>query len=266
MNHHSRDADRIREILHYTHSIDSFARLFSDLIKSYRAWKPFSKARIVFDTYLASSEVLNLQHWMRKYIILCRFLDMRRYYVDELADIVQRIHSPRDVATPKGFDDLLQHFMSGVKFFDKDLMAKAERLTCSECIRLDEALVCYENYAYHASVIMAVSAVEARITELIRRKNKRLYNSELSKFTLGQLITIFEPGQFMDKKYEGIKKLMPDKHRPLVALLNRYRVFSAHPTGEAITAQIADSIMHLAFAFMLDNATCPYTENELKHK
>jgi hypothetical protein len=93
-------------------------------------------------------------------------------------------------------------------------------------------LVCYENYAYHASVIMAVSAVEGRITELIRRKQPRLFKSEFSKATLGQLISIFEPDQYKDIKYIGIKKLMPNKHRPLVALLNQYRVFSAHPKGE----------------------------------
>ena len=45
--------------------------------------------------------------------------------------------------------------------------------------------------------------------------------------------------------------------------LNQYRVFSAHPKEETITAQIAESVLHLSFAFMIDTATCPYDEKEL---
>jgi hypothetical protein len=268
MTHRSLDVDKINEILHYTHAIDSYAGEFSELTEHHRKWKPFvgNTKLISPDTYLASPEVLNLLHWMRKYIILCRFLDMRRYYVDHLTEIVQKLHSPQEIASGAIFEQHLQNFQGRVKFLDRELKEKAKRLDCTECVRLDEALVCYENYSYHASVIMAVSAVEGRITELIRKKNVRLYNSEFSKFTLGRLISIFEPGQFTDKKYNSIKKLMPDRHRPLVALLNQYRVFSAHPKGEPITAQIADSMLHLSFAFMLDKATSPYTEKELKHR
>jgi hypothetical protein len=268
MTHRSLDVDKINEILHYTHAIDSFAGEFLELTEHHRKWKPFlSKTKLICpDTYLASPEVLNLLHWMRKYTILCRFLDVRRYYVDQLTDIVQKLHSPQEVANVVVFEHFLQNFQGLVRFSDKELKEKTKRLDCTECVRLDEALVCYENYAYHASVIMAVSAVEGRITELIRKKNVRLYNSEFSKFTLGRLISIFEPGQFKDKKYDGIKKLLPDRHRPLVTLLNQYRVFSAHPKGELITAQIADSMLHLSFAFMLDKATCPYTEKQLKHR
>lgn len=267
MSHRSPDTDKINEILHFTHAIESFSKLFSDLTQHHHAWNALAgKKRLAPDAYHASTEIQNLLHWMRKYVILARFLDSRRYYVDELAELVQRLYLPQDIATAETFSESIRTFMSGVAFLDKELMAKAKRLACIECVRLDEALVCYENYAYHASVIMAASAVEARITGLIRRTNRRLYDKEFAKFTLGQLIAIFEPGHFTDRKYDKIKLLMPEKHRPLIALLNRYRVFSAHPKGEAITAQIADSMLHLAFAFMLDKTTCPYTESELRHK
>lgn len=265
--HRSLDIDRINEILHFTHAIESFPKLFLDMTANSKEWKPFvGQTKIDSNAYLASPDIINLLHWMRKYNLLCRFFDMRRYYIDEMADLINKLHSPKIVDTVDNFQRMLERFHSYVDFFEKDIKVKSKRLTCAECIRLDEAMVCYENYSYYASVIMAVSAVEGRITELIRRANRRLYLSTFSKFTLGQLIQVFEPGKFTDKKYSRIKKLMPEKHRPLVELLNRYRIFSAHPSEEAITGQIADSIMNLAFAFMLDENTCPYTEKELKHE
>jgi hypothetical protein len=267
MIHRSPDADKINEILHYTHAIPSFVEEFSVLAERRREWEPFCNKPKVVDPYmyLASAEIFNLLHWMRKYTILVRFLDMRRYYVDKLADVVQRLHSPNEVYSIVEFERLFEEFLDHVKFLDNELKQKTKRLSCAECIRLDEALVCYENYAFHASVIMAVSAVEARITASIRKANLRLYNSQFSKFTLGRLISIFDSDKFKDTKYVRIKKLMPDRHRPLVTLLNQYRVFSAHPKEEQITAQIADSMLHLSFAFMLDKATCPYKEKELIH-
>ncbi|MBI4401735.1 MAG: hypothetical protein HY581_08900 [Nitrospirae bacterium] len=111
---------------------------------------------------------------------------------------------------------------------------------------------------------MAVSAVENRLIEIIRKKHDRLYRKEFTRFTLGQLIQVFDENQYKAKKYASIKKLLPVKHKPLLLLLNQYRIFSIHPKGEVVTAQIAESILHLSFTFMFDKATCPYTSAELK--
>ncbi len=263
-----RDIEKINEILHFTHTIDSFATLFTELTEFPRGWNVFdSKTKLINpDRYLTAPDVTRLLHWMRKYIILIRFLDIRRYYVDELTEVSHKLHSPKEIINSLGFEFCLRYVLDRVKFFDQEVKGKTSRLNCTECVRLDEALVCYENYAYHSSVIMAVSAVEARITALLQKNNMRLYNSEFSKFTLGRLISVFDPDQFKDNKYKGIKKLMPDRHRPLVALLNQYRIFSAHPNGRPITAQIADSILNLSFAFMLDETTSLFTEKDLNDR
>jgi hypothetical protein len=222
------DTDKINEILHFAKAAKSFHKLFADLTEDWKEWVPFAgRTRFNPDAYLACSQLVNLHHWMRKFVLMCRFLDMRRYYVDELADICQQIQSPEAISTVEAFGNLLKHFTAKVKFLDQDVTAKTMRLTCTESIRLDEALVCYDNYCFYASVIMAVSAVESRITELMRKSNPRLFTFTFSKSTLGQLIQVFEPDKYTDKKYARIKRLMPDKHRPLVALLNQYRVLSA---------------------------------------
>ena len=111
---------------------------------------------------------------------------------------------------------------------------------------------------------MAVSAVEARITGIVRRHDPILYDSQFARATLGQLVQLFDDNHYTQPKFTSLKKLMPDKHKPLVVLLNQYRVFSAHPKAERITIQIADAILKLSFTFMIDPATCPYEEEELQ--
>jgi hypothetical protein len=259
------DDDKINEILHFYKAIGSFSKLFSDIAKDYKNWHAFhERTEIDADRYIADPSLSNFLRWIDKYVLTCRFLDMNRYSVDALIAIYQQLKSPQLVATVDNFTTLVTRLKSLISFLDKELTEKLSRLACPEAIRLDEALVCFENYSFHASVIMAVSAVENRIIEMIKRTNKRMYNSTFKNFTLGQLIQVFEPDKYKEKKYGRIKKLMPDKHLPLIALLNRYRVFSAHPTEEKITAQIAESMLHLSFAFMIDENTCPYTKDELK--
>jgi hypothetical protein len=259
------DDDKINQILHFYKAIGSFSKFYKVIANNHKTWRALrGQQKIAPDTYLSDLHVANFLRWLDKYTSTCRFLDMNRYAVDSLADIHQQLKSPKVVATVENFITLIDRFKFFVDFLDKELSEKLSRLACTESIRLDEALVCFENYCFYASVIMAVSAVENRIIEMIKRTNKKLYVSTFKNLTLGQLIQVFEPDKYKDKKYVKIKALMPDKHRPLIALLNRYRVFSAHPTDEKISAQLAESVLHLSFAFMLDEVTCPYTKDELK--
>ncbi len=262
--HRCPDIDKINEILHFAKAIGSFKKFFRNyIIKNWENWRPFAgKTKINPDVYLADINVETMLDWIAKYILMCRFIDISRYPVDELSHLYEQLKNQKSVTTLNTFSEILYKLESHIDFIDKMVTAKINCLTCSESIRLDEALVCFQNYSYYASVIMSVSAVESRIIELIKQKSKVIYNSTFSKCTMGQLIQVFEPGKFTDKKYAKIKKLMPDKHRPLMALLNQYRVFSVHPTEEKITAQIAESILHLSFAFMLDESICPYSEEE----
>jgi hypothetical protein len=116
-------------------------------------------------------------------------------------------------------------FRELISFLEKDILKKLSRISCKECARLDEALVCFQNYCFYASIVMAVSAVESRIHELIRKADKKIYSSRFEKFTLGQLIQIFDENQYTSKEFASVKKLMPNKHRPLIALLVKVRIF-----------------------------------------
>jgi hypothetical protein len=164
------------------------------------------------------------------------------------------------------FDILLKELREAITFVEDDLSQKLGRFTCLETERLDEAITCMQNYCFYSCVVMAVSSVESRITYLLQRKNRTLFKKYFAKATLGQLIQVFDDRQYTDPKFKLFKRLMPSQHKPLVELLNYYRVFSAHPKPEAITAQIAEAVLRLSFTFMIDPMTSPYSAKELKCK
>lgn len=76
---------------------------------------------------------------------------------------------------------------------------------------LDEAIVCFQNYCFIATIIMAVSAVESRINELIRTKDNKLHTAYFKKATLGQLIQVFDDKQYTDTKFPKNKKINAGK-------------------------------------------------------
>jgi hypothetical protein len=104
--------------------------------------------------------------------------------------------------------------------------------------------------------------VESRIAEPIKRRKKTPYNSIFYKFTLRQLVQVFDDNMYKETKYAGVTKLLPAKHKPPIAPLNQYGVFSIHPKEEVVTAQIAEAVLHLSFCFIIDPMRSPYQKKE----
>lgn len=203
--------------------------------------------------------------WIDRYLICCKYLDINKYHLDTMVSILENLKMPERIQGYDGFKELISNLKSLISFIEPGISDKLTRLQCIECKRLDEALVCYQNYCFYSAVVMSVSAVEYRIAEMIRRKDKNIYDTYFKKSSLGQLIEVFEEDQYKDEKFRNIKKLMPNRHKPLVSLLNDYRVFAAHPKVEIITPQISEAVLHLAFSFLTDMQTCPYNTKELTH-
>ena len=266
MNDMNVEMDKINEMLHYFRA-EPFSKTLQELTSHCKTWCPFSHGkRIKNDCYKAHPGLKNVLAWINKFIVCSKFLDCNRYTVDSMSVIYSKLCNPELIADYGEFSLLLNRLKGEIRFIEKDIITKNRRLTCIECQRLDESLVCFENYSYYAAVVMAVSAVENRIIEVIKRKNKGLYDKVFYKFTLGQLIQVFDTDKYKEKRYKRIKALMPEKHKPLVALLNQYRIFSVHPKEQIISSQIAEAILHLSFSFMIDAEMCPYNAKELKCK
>lgn len=256
--------DQLSYLLHSMKGREPYSKTYRHLVWGSKKWCPFSHGPLIEpDCYRGNLAIRNLIESTDEYVDCCRYLDVEKRAVDEMKEILRILKSPETVGDYKGFKAMIIQLRDAIASVEDDISDKISRLSCLECMRLDEALVCYENYCFHASIVMAVSAVETRIHEMIKRADKKLYLSKFAKATLGQLVQVFDEDHFKDKKFERIKKLVPNKHKPLLALLNEYRVFSAHPKEESMTAQIAESVLHLSFAFLMDPNTCPYEKSEL---
>ncbi len=259
---------RLKTLLHYMKGVEGFSKLLSDLVRSRKQWCPFTHEGISLDIqcYNTNTLVQLVLEYVRKYAICCRYLDCQPYVVKVIEESCHNLSIPERMSSVADFENNLATIKGAVEAIEADIKDKLNHLTCLECERLDEALECLRNYCFYASIVMAVSAVEARITEIIRRHDNSLYESDFAKATLGQLIQLFDENHYTEPKFADLKKLMPAKHKPLIALLNQYRIFSAHPKTERITLQIADAILKLSFTFMIDPETCPYEKKELRCK
>lgn len=260
------ELDKINQLLHFM-KVEPFSKTLKTRTQGMSRWCPFTHGtKIDRACYETHPSLQNLLYWMQRYVMCCKFLDVERYTVDEMSVLCAKLLHSELLGKYDEFRKCVGAFEAAVHFLEPSIVDKINRMTCRESIRLDEALVCFANYSFYASVIMAVSAVESRIVELISRKNRAIYIATFSRATLGQLIQVFDARMYTHARFSGIKKLMPEKHKPLLTLLNQYRVFSAHPKDDVITAQIAEAILHLAFCFMIDSATSPYSKKELACK
>lgn len=247
-------------------AIEPFSVIFKSLHRGSKSWCPFTHndTGVNPDCYTAHPAIRSILAWSNNYVHCAKFLDANRYALDRMTEILHKLDSPREIENYDAFVSLTREFQSSVEFVETDLIEKLNRLPCEECMRLDEALTCFHNYCFTASVAMAVSAVEYRLIELLKKKHEHLYKIQFSRFTLGQLIQVFDENQYKDRKYSRIKKLLPVKHKPLLSLLNQYRIFSVHQKDESVTPQVAESILHLSFTFLIDPETCAYNAEELR--
>ena len=118
-----------------------------------------------------------------------------------------------------------------------------------EIDRLDEALMTLKTGAHFSSVVMSVSAVEARLHNIVRREKPRLYKHEgLENVPLGSLFEKI----YSDKKFLPIKKKIPIKYFHLIHLCNQYRIFSAHPKDEQMNYHDSLLVFGLTLSFLLE--------------
>jgi len=263
----------LNRLLHYLKGVESFLEILKHLTKDIKNRCPFKHGKkIEVACYDSNPAIIALLQLMDKYIICCKVLDLDKYTTDEMDNILIKLKHPKTLFDYKMFQIKIKRFRELSAFLEANLKIKLEKLQCKECIRLDEAIVCFQNYCFYSTVIMAVSTVESRLHDIIKKNESEIYSSyrffgkiPFSKATLGMVVGIFDEKN-NDAKLLCLKKLIPKKHKPLLGLLNEYRVFSAHLKDlkeEAITPKLAESILSLAIAFLTDPAVCPYDKEEL---
>ena len=229
------EADRLTTLLHYMKGGERFSETLTYLVSGKEEWCPFTHDHIGVDRdcYNSNPSVQTLIAYVEKYAACCRYLDCNPFSVGVIEEACRNLTIPERMASLADFAGYVSTLEHQVGFIEPNITGKLNRFTCFECERLDEALECLRNCCFHASVVMAVSAVESRIAEIVRRHDEALFRSRFAKATLGQLVQLFDNKSTVEKP--ALKNMMPEKHKPLLALLNQYRVFSAHPKGERCT-------------------------------
>jgi len=125
----------------------------------------------------------------------------------------------------------------------KEIQNRLLLLNREEISRLNEAIHCFLEDCNYSAVAMSVSAIEFRLLSLM---TSTCQNARLERMTLGQLIN-----EYLNNK-DKYRRIIPEKHEPLLEHCNTYRIFSVHPKKERINKSVATSILHMTFQFLLD--------------
>lgn len=230
-----------------------------DLIKCTKdsnEWCPFLHGKMTdYNCYKTHPEINSLITYLKKYALCYEFLDIDVYSLRYLNEIINCLEKPDENPTYINFKKNIRELINFIKFNNKLVYSKIILLTCEESTRLDEALNTYNINSFFSSIVMAVSAVESRLHYLVQKKNKTIYNKYFKKATLGQLIQLFDKNSYQDNKFNSVKKVLPEKYKPLIQVLNYYRIFSAHAKTVEINYKIAQSILNFSFSFLLNKET-----------
>lgn len=189
------------------------------------------------------------------YADLYEYFDISASMSRRLATHAIYLMDPQRNSTIELFNKTKKYILKDVVVADVEIIARLKKLNKIECIRLYEAMQTLHVGCHLSSVVMAVSAVEHRFHKLLSKSNPRLYSSEFERATLGSIIELFrKDSRYKDPKYKNFKALLPDKHKPLMEMLNIYRIFSAHPKDEIISYQTAKAIISLSFLLLIDES------------
>jgi hypothetical protein len=137
------------------------------------------------------------------------------------------------------------------------LEEKIASLSNDENKRLNEAFNCYYNELNYSSVVMSVSAIEARLFSLMQSMSN---DRKLDQLTLGQLIKEYAENK---DKYGYV---LPKKHEPLLEYCNTYRKFSVHPKSDKITRSNATTILCMTCSFLFDGNLKHLADTLVKRK
>lgn len=252
--------DPLFDFFHYTkHGKEETFKILKSITKNCDEWCPFThnpEHNTDFNCYQVNNMVQDLFLFLDNYYNLFVYLEVNPLEKEILGKIISEIKNPISNENLRMFKQNIKDLERFVQIHQKNFYETAKKFTCLESERLNESMRCFKIHAYYASVILAVTSIESRIHTIIRGKYKKFYDGEIKDFPIGKIINLRDPNQYKEPKYNRIKKLLkeiiPEKHIPLIKLLNSYRIVSAHPRFEEIDYNISNSILSLSFAFLLD--------------
>jgi hypothetical protein len=163
-----------------------------------------------------------------------------------LRQVVHYLADPENIRGRANLEGLVTKIMNAFSLkVQTEINSLTSNLSANETERLDEALHCYLEGCYFSTVAMAVTAIEYRLLQWMKKVNPS--DAALDGLTLGQLV-----GKCLTE--EPYKSLLPKKYQPLLQLCNEYRVFSVHAKSEPINKRVASSVLTLSMEFLFDSS------------
>jgi hypothetical protein len=244
------------ELIHFLKgSPESFSKNFLIPIKKdYKNWCPFANhgAKVDANCYAIFGHETGWIEYLEYFVWSIKYLTGDNDTTTQLNELVKKIADSNQNKTANSFENNLDQLITNIKRVEIEIKKQLDRLTCLECRRLGESITCLKAGCFRSATVMAVSAVEARLHTLISKKNARLYKKHFNEVPLGGVIKLFSPDNFKGPEFKNLKKILPEKHKPLLDIINTYRIFSAHPKNEEIDFRIAETVVNLSFLFLLD--------------
>ncbi|MFH1327324.1 MAG: hypothetical protein ABIH76_00495 [Candidatus Bathyarchaeota archaeon] len=183
---------------------------------------------------------------LHKLVEMCNLFAIKNleYNLGPLRTQMHMLHDPETVQERKSFETILLNIKSIFVSSKKEIEAIIEALHPGEIERLDESMHCLLEKCYYSSIVMAVTATEFRLLDFMKAQDTSIAK-KLGEMTLGALVN------------ECLKNMakyrLPEKHRALLELCDKYKIFSVHPKTGEITSRVANSVLNLAFEFLLDS-------------
>ncbi len=230
-----------------------YATIFQKTTKAVKEKFPRENDDHAFGHYYAT-RTSSINTLFQFYVDLFEHLDISIGTVRTLrqAHWTLRLHQAN--RTKKAFERNVVFALKIIKNADEQFKPKVSLLSRIECIRLHEAMQCLSSQCHLSAVVMAVSAVEHRLHKIVEKTDSVLYAANFADATLGGIIQLFQRDHYKDAKFQPFKQILPDKHKPLMEMLNIYRIFTAHPKDENVTHQTAAAILSLSFLLLTDKS------------
>ncbi len=260
------------ELIHYLKgSSRSFSRSFLlPIKKEYKKWCSFANhgENVDSNCYVISNNEIGWIQYLEYFVTSIKYLIGDNYEANILDGFVKTMADPYQNSTADEFEKNLDQLISAIKDVEIEINKRLSQLTCLECRRLGESITCLESSCFRSSTVMAASAVEARLHNLINKKNKTIYKKHFQKSPLGGIIKLFDRNEFAGGEFKSLKKIMPDKHKSLLDTINTYRILSAHPKENNVEVdfRIAETVINLSLLFLIDPELRITDKKLLKHK
>lgn len=187
---------------------------------------------------------------IKNFVLLIKFLNLPGLAHHQVADLEKIPDKLNDHELTKKREAVIGNIDEIKRIVDvtkSHIDKKISTLSLFERERLCEAMHAYSDGCPNSCVAMAVSAIEFKLLKILKSKNPSR-TEKMRRPTLGHVID-----DYVSNKTEYLS-VIPEKHEHLLNLCNTYRILAVHARPEKITQGIAESILNLTFAFLLDDA------------